>query len=478
MGRMNKWNSFCHDGGAIVMLEISAYAMDYSEGILREIPYVKYFVERGLTHLTCLRDPANRLALIGAQRPHPDILSYYLRDICGMSETECCSALSRIIFIQPPSSGQSPVYDSLLGDPKSLGALKEAVADAGEARLHVFAANTWCEELGRRIGVRPSERPDSMARYWGSKAGGKEAFRLAGVPSPPGEGNPYRSLEDVTDAALRLAGGARRPRHVIVKLNDASWGDGIGNVVINSTKLMETGALSQAVESILQSWHDFVLEIPHHGAIVEEFLSGVTSSPSGQGLIEEDGSVKAISSHEQIVSTGQYIGCSFPAEERFIDRINLAIERVGRVLSLKGLRGSFGIDFLGLDNGDLYAAEINVRKVAPTHVTASVETATGLSLGIDGRTAGRRVRYVHRRLYAPRLRHLSSTTATDALRAHGLLYDKQAGRGVLLHILGALQPCGYVEVTAIDHDQEQAAELSYLAEAALFAAASTGSRSS
>lgn len=247
-------------------------------------------------------------------------------------------------------------------------------------------------------------------------------------------------MTDVTRSAKALATAAQPARRVIVKLNDASWGDAIGNAVVDCAKLRLSGDLSPSVEVMLQPWDDFAGEIAAGGAIVEEYLDDVVCSPSGQGYIHHDGSTTVSSTHEQITVDGQYLGCSFPGHLDFAPRVRAAVAEVGRTLQGYGVRGTFGVDFVGLANNDLLATEINVRKVGPSHAWAYARSVRGAELS----------HYVHRRFYEPSiLIYLDPHSAVMALKERRLLYDRDTGQGALLHILGAVRTCGYVEMTCL-----------------------------
>ncbi|MFI0370724.1 peptide ligase PGM1-related protein [Actinomadura sp. 1N219] len=444
--------------------------------MVRELPYVEYFVERGLTHVAGLRDSRKRLVLLTSRPVVPEVLSYHLREACGMNGAEAAAARSRLTMMTAGSPENASLAESLCRDVKAMERLRREVESAEQARLHVFAADPFGEELGRRLGIPLSEPSADLARYWGSKAGGKEAFRLAGVPTAPGESSLCWSEEEVAEAALKLVRGPGAPVRVMVKLNGPEWGDAVGNLVVDAAELARTGDIGLSIDTILQPWPDFRSEIPAQGAVVEEFLDDAECSPSGQGIITPDGAVRVVSSHQQIVRSGQYVGCEFPAPERFVDQIREGVEKTGQVLAERGMRGSFGIDFIGRRDGSLFAVEINARKVAPSHVLDAVEAAARSRLGADGRTPDGPVRYVHRRLYSDEMTSLSPGTAVDVLRQAGLLYDRSRGTGVLLHILGALREHGYVEATAVHRTCAHATALLADAESRLLTTAAPGKK--
>ncbi|TMR05005.1 ATP-grasp domain-containing protein [Actinomadura soli] len=458
------------------MLDIAVYSMHYSPRVLRELPYVEYFVERGLTHLAGLRGSRDRLIVLTSRPVVQDVLSYHLREVCGMSEAEEAAARGRLTLMTAGPAENASLAEALCSDAAAMARLRREVEGADRARLHMFAADPSGEELGRRLGVPLSEPSTDLARYWGSKAGGKEAFRLAGVPTARCEPSLCRSADEVAVAALRLARGPGAPERIMVKLNGPEWGDAIGNMVVDTAELVRTGDIGRSIDTILQPWPDFSSEIAAEGAVVEEFLADAECSPSGQGIITPDGEVRVVSSHQQIVRSGQYVGCEFPAPERFVDQIREAVERTGRVLAERGMRGSFGIDFIGRRDGSLVAVEINARKVATSHVLDTVEAAARARLGADGRTPSGPVRYVHRRLHADEMRSLSPGEAVALLRRAGLLYDRARGTGVLLHILGALPEHGYVEATAVHRTREQAVAVLADAESLLLTTAAPGKK--
>ncbi|MGH8001601.1 MAG: peptide ligase PGM1-related protein, partial [Brasilonema sp.] len=206
-----------------------------------------------------------------------------------------------------------------------------------------------------------------------------------------------------------------------------------------------------------------------------EYVKGAICSPSSQGFIDASGGVKVLSSHDQILVGSQYIGCVFPAPVQYISQMNESVKKVGKQLHLHGVHGTFGIDFIGFENGKLLATEINLRKVGPTHAFSYVESVIGNTIDSDGflrNKKGQPIYYVHRRFYEPSiLKYLEPKTAVEALRSYDLLYKHSTQTGTILHILSALKPCGYVEITSIDNNRDKAFELDKQAQKALLAKA-------
>lgn len=249
--------------------------------------------------------------------------------------------------------------------------------------------------------------------------------------------------------------------------------------MIDGARLRESSDLSSSVETVQQDWDDIVGEVGAGGAIVEEYLAGRICSPSGQAYIDRAGEVHVLSTHEQYTVVDQYLGCEFPADDCFRPGIHGALVKVGRKLAANGVRGTFGVDFISLNDGSLLATEINLRKVGPSHAVAYAEAVAGRKVGPDGnlRVNGEPLYFSHRRVHQPQvLRGLSPQAAVQGLVDDGLSYDPASGKGTLLHILGALGPLGYVETTCLGRSRREAADASDAAFASLVRTATSRGR--
>jgi hypothetical protein len=184
------------------------------------------------------------------------------------------------------------------------------------------------------------------------------------------------------------------------------------------------------------------------------------------GHVAADGTVRVLATHDQILSSsGQYWGCRFPAARKWDDTIADAVDRVGETIAELGMRGTFGIDFVETARGELIAIEVNLRKVGPSHVISYVESLVG-----SGLRDGKSVHYVNRRVLRPDvLLGTRPEVVVDRLRAEGLLFDHRTNTGVVLHMLGALTSCGYVEVTSVAPSDETADAVSEAAQAVILA---------
>ncbi|MFJ2814936.1 MULTISPECIES: L-propargylglycine--L-glutamate ligase BesA [unclassified Streptomyces] len=450
---------------------ILIYAFSYAEQLLEEVSYLRYSAERSLCFLWDLRDPSVRMIAITSEPVDPYTLDYHFRDVFRFDDRMIESARERLTLLTPDAHRPGPLDDQVLGDGRLVEALRSAAQDSAHTTIVHFMASDSLDTLAREVGAGLEEGHQEFVNRWGSKSGGKQILVTAHVEVPDGSFEELHSEEPVIQQVARLATGPLQARHAMVKLSASTYAASIGNVLIDCDKFAGTGDLLAAAEVIRMPAEAFYRELAEGGAIVEEFVENITSSPSGLGHIGADGTVKVVASHDQVLSGGQYWGCRFPAEERWRPAIGDAVSRTGAVLARLGHRGTFGIDFVVAGDRGPLAVEINLRKVGPSHVLRYAEALVGREVGDDGllrRGDGQPMCYVHGRLHEPEaLGRLDPRTAVERLRAEGLLYREDKGEGVALHVLGALTACGFVELTALAPTFEAADAYIKAAEASL-----------
>lgn len=451
--------------------KIMIYALNYADRILEEVPYLRYSAERSLCFLRDLRDPAVRMVVVTSEPVDPYTLEYHFRDVLRFDDPLIESARARLTLLTPRSHLSRPLDELVLGDDRVMDVLRSTARESEATTIAHFMASPSLERLAGEIGAGLEEGGHSFVARWGTKAGGKEILRRAGVPVPDGPTDVLHSEAEVARAAVRLAAGGRRPRRVLVKLNANTWTASIGNVLVDSAELRRTGDVVGSADVIRIPPDDLRRELAGDGAVVEEFVEEITSSPSGLGRVGPDGTVTVLACHDQVLDRGQYWGCRFPAADEWRPAIMDAVTRTGEVLARMGHRGTFGVDFVVSGERGPLAVEINLRKVGTSHVLEYAEALVDGRVGDDGllRRDGRQpVSYVNGRLLAPEvLRGIEPREAVERLRQEGLLYRRDTGRGVALHVLGALRTCGYVELTALGPTPEDAEACYKAAEAAL-----------
>jgi L-propargylglycine--L-glutamate ligase len=454
-------------------------SVNYSEGVLTAVPYARYFGERSLSELAALREPDVHVVLVNANKIDPWIIDQALLSLSVGDEPLRCDMRRRLRCLVPSSGSRTSLAEAVLADPHVIAHLRTAVRGAQSALLVNFAASDATDELAERLGIPAEEGPADFANRWGTKSGGKALLHDSGVRCPRGELEVVHSEDAVLRLARRLAAADPPAERVIVKLDSSEWASGIGNAVVHCEALLRTGDLRRSVERLLQPWEDYSSALADGGAIVEEYIPGATSGPSAQGYVRRHGGVELLAVHEQILVEGEYLGCIFPVRKDVALEAGDALLRLGVVLERRGFHGSFGIDFV-VSAGRLYATEVNLRKVGPSHVIKAVHAHIGQQEpGASRSIMGMPIAYLHRRLYKPELlTALTPRSALGALHHHRLTYDGSTHTGTLLHILGALRPAGFVETTSIARTSMHACEIDEQATAVLTAAARTASERS
>ncbi len=189
-----------------------------------------------------------------------------------------------------------------------------------------------------------------------------------------------------------------------------------------------------------------------------------------QCRIDPLGKVSVISTHDQVLGgpNGQiYLGCTFPADERYRLAIQEAGLKIAHVLKEKGVLGIWGVDFVSVKSGDQwthYAIEINLRKGGTTFPFLVLQFLTDGAYDAESgvyRLPGGQTRcyYASDNLQKPRYKGLSPDDLIDTMVYHQLHFDSTAQQGVVFHLMGALSEFGKFGVTCIAENLEQAEKL-------------------
>ncbi|MCK9893727.1 peptide ligase PGM1-related protein [Frankia sp. AgB32] len=441
----------------IVDTKIVLYSFNFAEKLLREVSYLRFSAERGLCYLEELRREDLQLVLITSTEVSQAALDYHFREIFGFSEAQIPSATSRLRLLSPALREGWPLDASVLADAEVMSALTSIAESSRSTSIVNFMATPTSDQIAVILGATIEEHGAAIAAETGSKLGGKSLLKRAGVRVPEG---PTTLL--IEEGSVLAEIGRIAARSAVVKLNSAHWTAGVGNMVVPVEDVRRGGGLFEAAQTVRLSAENFRRELAAEGAVVEEYVDDVVASPSGLGHINADGTVDIGPTHEQILVSGQYWGCRFPAEEGWRSSVLAATDRVGKTLADSGVRGTFGIDFVVAGDGGLFAVEVNLRKVGTTHVVRYIEKVVGAQIETDGqlrRDGGPDVFYVNGRMQEAALLGTAGETVLDLLRKECLLYRRESGEGVLLHCLGALPACGYLELTAIAASRARAAGL-------------------
>jgi hypothetical protein len=168
-------------------------------------------------------------------------------------------------------------------------------------------------------------------------------------------------------------------------------------------------------------------------------------------------------------ATGQsYLGCRFPADDAYRRSLLREAEKVGRVLSSKGVIGRFAIDFLVVLNDagawTPYAIEINLRMGGTTPPFHALDFLTGGRLdpetGLFLTPTGQPKFYsATDNLKSRSYRGLLPEDLFEIIGRHGIGYRHTTGTGALFYMIGALSQYGKIGMTCIADSADAAQAL-------------------
>ncbi|WP_431230460.1 peptide ligase PGM1-related protein [Paenarthrobacter nicotinovorans] len=429
-------------------LLVVLYAVDFDETVHSRYPEIGNFTERGLFHLSRLKDVGTEIVFIANGPVDSAVIDYHLGYVMSFKAAAAVHARERLHIRTPRHLLDSGLSSSVLRDVELLNDLKHLAESADHVELLIYGSDPNTDAIGRVLGIRPSEGPSTVADTWGNKSGSKRAFERAGIRTPATSKLPVHSREELIEAAQDLF--TDRCTAVIAKIDSTQFGSGIGNIVLNQD-LFSPDSLPSVLDRLLEV-DDFRKNMELHGVVVQEYISEVHRNLGIFGTIDSLGAVRLGPCYEQTspeVNFGGAISGHLTSE--LCSSIRQATQKVGDLLYEEGYAGCFGIDFVEDRFGRLYALEINVRKVGSYHPFAFVDIALSRSTdperSADPITSGSVV--IFRQMTVPSPGLLSIDSLLSTLRNSGLLFSRKTGRGVILHILGAVPAFGLLEATCI-----------------------------
>ena len=453
--------------GTIVILP----SLSFPVSELAKIKGIGHYEERLLCTLLLLDRPDVRIVYLTSMPVDPAIVDYHLGFLADPDD-----ARRRLHLVAVGEASPRPLTDKLLARPGVLAKVRSLLPEDGSATLLPFnvAGGEW--GLAAALGATlDGPRPDLVA--WGYKSGARRAARQAGVAIPDGEED-LGSPEALGQALERLRHRRARATTAVAKLNNGFSGQGNALIELGGAP---SGAPVEGWPTTFcaagEGWSTYSAKVAAEGAIVEEVLTELVASPSVQLRIGAGGSLRVVSTHDQVLGGpgGQvYLGCRFPADIAYRPAIADAALAVGKVLAENGVVGPFGIDFLvtaGPDGPRVALSEINLRMGGTTHPFWMARLATkgryDSGTGELLTDQGPRCYVATDNLTAPALAGCAPEEAIAAVAAAGLSFDARTRSGVTLHLLGALPDHAKMGITCIapslDEAEALAAEMATLA---------------
>jgi len=437
-------------------------SMSFDQQLLRNVVGVEHYEERLLAMLLQLHTPNVHVVFCSSGPIQDVIVEYYLDLIPGVPVSH---SRPRLTMISCDDLSHRPLTEKLLERPARLREIREQVDRSRAAAIVCMNTTDLERELAIELGVpllgNPPERD-----HLGSKSGSRDAFREAGIDLPAGFEH-LRSMDDVVTALAALKRDHPDLQAGVVKLEEGFSGE--GNAIFRYEHGTDEAAIAQALPKYLkmqapaEDYESFSARFADMGGIVEEFVNGVSASPSGQGYIGPLGTLRALSTHDQLLggADGQvFEGSTFPAAQRYRRRVQDDTMKVGEVLQAQGARGRFAVDFV--EAGDrLCAIEINLRKGGTTHPMLTMAVITeghydpGSGVFRTG-TGAEKCYYATDNLRSESYRGISVPDLLDAAVTNRVMFDPVTERGCVFHMLGALSEYGKVGVTCIADTLEDA----------------------
>lgn len=456
-----------HDGfgpadGTIVVFP----SLSFPETELRKITGVTYYEHRLLCLLLLLDEPSRRLVFVTAADVDSEIVDYYLG---FLPDPDDARRRLHIVSLSDPSP--YALSQKLIERDQVLDDLRELVRGAPSAYVLPFNVTDAEVEVAERLGL-PLFAPMPDQSWHGSKSGSRQIATQSDVPVLDGYEN-LRSTDDVDAAIARLRQLPDPPERVVIKLNYGFSGQ--GSAVVDCADFRPpTPQRPTSFCGDGETWATYASKIRGEGAIVERLLTDeLVASPSVQIRILPDGTPTVISTHDQVLGGDHdqvYLGCRFPADDRYRSEIIACAQRVAARLAERGVIGMFGMDFLVYRDRPLAEslrvalAEVNLRLGGTTHPYLMAMRLTRSSYDADSGLlrdpGGRPVCYVASdNIKLPNLLGVAPRTVLDALDRAGVLFDPVAGVGATVHLLGALPAFGKMGTLCVARDLDHAEEL-------------------
>jgi len=451
---------------------IPSMSLDHEE--LAKLQGASRYEERFLCLLMLLRLPATRVVYITSEPVAASIVNYYLGLV---RDVDPRNARDRLTMLTCDDSSAASLTEKILARGRLVSRIRGLIDDPGSSHLTCFTATALERTLAVRLGI-PLYGCDPALWHLGTKSGSRDVFHRAGVLAPPGYEH-LRGEEDMIRALVDLKREHPAVERAVIKLEEGFSGE--GNAIFSYDGAPAGPDLTRWVRDVLprrvqfvapgERWPTYRDELARMGGIVEAFVSGTeVRSPSVQCRIDPSGATQIISTHDQVLggASGQvYLGCTFPAELSCCPGLHAAARRVTDVLASEGVVGRFGIDFVSARVGNAwrhYAIEINIRKGGTTHPFLTLQLLTDGSYdsttGLFRTKVGRPCFYVASdNLCDPSYTALTPQRVISAASRRGLAFDPDTERGVIFHLMGALQEFGKLGAVCIGRTREDAQDL-------------------
>lgn len=453
---------------------LGLYSRECSAELLARLTGSNCFVERPLAPEAIEAAALNSHLLYITAPDLPDrdyIIDYYIRLKPYPSE-KIASIKQKIVVLALDNS--DPLWLSQKLAAKESNQARNFIANWISARhqsgqrveLHTFEPSAMTELFAQELELESDQAPSSTIEI-GSKYYAKQIFQACGLYSSPSTKECY-SLTQLAEEITSLLQQEPNVRQLILKLSSTLYGAGQGNALLDVSGIKPNNSKEYVLQQIFDNlteenvevvdqklgWKGFVAEIPKAGVIAELYIEGQNKeSPSVQGIVYKDGTVKLVSVHEQRLAANKqtYIGSFYPANDDYRDRVGEMFKSIASQAYKEGHIGPISVDFLCVRNHPfedwcISPIEINNRLTGTAHCFRIVTSLLGQAtpkLQINGET---RVYLASDSIYKPEYIGLRPSKVIDAIRASNIHYSDEYKKGLVLYMLSGLAfgKCGAV----------------------------------
>jgi hypothetical protein len=421
---------------------------------------------RFLVGLLALRMPAVRIVYVCSADPAAEVIDHYLSLLPSWVDPP---PRDRFDIVVVPDPSARAVAAKLLDRPDLIDRIRSWIG-TDPAFMEPWNVTEPERELALALGL-PLSGTDPDLWPIGFKSAGRRLFRDAGVPVPPGYEH-LSSVAEVVDAIERLRAEEPETRAVVIKHDDSGAGDGNAVIRVDDCEPSGSEIARRRIHSRVNSLEPWYLADIELGAVVEQRIVGDRfSSPSAQVEIAADGSVKVLSTHEQVLGGDDdqiYLGCRFPADPAYAAELGTHARAAALALADRGALGRIAVDFVTASTGDgpwsTYAVEVNLRKGGTTHPFAVLRhLAPGHydpDAGVYTDASGREKFYVASdNIVDETWTGVPEADVIAALERAGVAWDSTSRTGVVPHMLSCLAVDGRFGITAIGDSPQHADEL-------------------
>ena len=357
-----------------------------------------------LSRLCDVKDPNVDVLYLSPFALNTDVQSYYLKllEVGGITSTS-----SRVKILLPENSQRFPEHFSLaklvLYSPKCLRKIREhlrgrpAVLIPGEVGMEDLA-------LAVELNVPLlSSMPEGQSLF-SSKSGSKRIFAASEVPVAPGAHDIYDSVDLYTYLAKLIVDHLGVERWIF-KIDNESGGRGLACMETAHFRVVQSlreekqqhsnrwslpEVLANAQERVVVSlkkslpkkvvlatpglydskWSNYAAAFFRVGGVIEAAPPSVIGSPSVNLLVEPDGTVTILNSHDQVFSSAfVFSGANFPSSAP-ASLLHTPALSIGRSCFREGILGYVGVDFIAWSEGPgaapkMWAVDLNLR-MTPT----------------------------------------------------------------------------------------------------------------